>query len=98
MDAEDEAVFRPACEMGFEGIISKRLMNAVHTRRRAALAAMNYQRPTIHLAPRSQGPTGSRSAKKMVIATCASRSPALRMQAVSWEIKAHSLKALSEGM
>jgi hypothetical protein len=44
------------------------------------------------------GPTGSRSPKKMVIATCASRSPALRMHAVSWEIKARSLKALWEGM
>jgi hypothetical protein len=37
-------------------------------------------------------------AKKIVIVTFASRSPALRMQAVSWEIKVRSLKALSKGM
>jgi len=37
-------------------------------------------------------------AKKMVMATRASCSLALRMQAVSWEMSARSEKELSEGM
>jgi hypothetical protein len=44
------------------------------------------------------GPTGSRSAKKIVIATCASRSVALRMQAVSCEISVRSDEELSDGI
>jgi hypothetical protein len=39
-----------------------------------------------------------KSARKMVIAACASVSPAFRMQAVSRELKARSVKALPEGI